>query len=140
MPVFDGVDVTSEARKKNADPNRVIPATCKKLAGYKCPKSTTPGPQSTSCINGFCKCNDPTANAIGGKFLDAVAAVGNAPITKAIGNLMKGIATLKEVAGTIAGAVLGPQAKAALKIALNAIPDTGPSFIDGTAKILTVTL
>jgi hypothetical protein len=68
------------------------------------------------------------------KFIDAVKAVGNAGITKAISELMSGIATAKQVAGVIAGAVLGPQAKAALKVALNAIPDTGPSHIDRATK------
>lgn len=47
---------------------------------------------------------------------------------------MSGIATAKQVADVIAGAVLGPQAKAALRIALNAIPDTGPSHIDRASK------
>ncbi|KAG6847402.1 hypothetical protein H0H93_008449 [Arthromyces matolae] len=64
----------------------------------------------------------------------ALAAVGNAGITKVIGQLMKGMADVKEVLGTIAGAVLGPEAKAALKAALNVIPETGPSHIDKATK------
>jgi len=66
--------------------------------------------------------------------MKAIIAIGNAPITKAIGNLMAGIADVKEVLGTIVSAFLGPEAKAALKIALNVIPDTGPSHIDRAAK------
>lgn len=105
--------------------------TCKKLAHCMalCSKS-----QSTSCINGRCKCNDPVVNFIGNRFLKSVAAIGNAPITKAIGHLMQGIADVKEVLGTILGTFLGPEAKLALKVALRAIPDTGPSHIDQATK------
>jgi hypothetical protein len=70
---------------------------------------------STSCINGVCKCNDKTVNFFASTFMTAVAAIGNAPITKAIGNLMAGISDVKEVLGTILGAFLPPVAKAALK-------------------------
>ena len=55
-------------------------------------------------------------NAFASKYLDAVAAVGNAPITKAIGHLMQGLADVKQVIGFIAGAFLGPEAKLALKV------------------------
>ena len=48
-------------------------------------------------------------------FMKSVAAIGNAPITKAIGNLMAGISDVKQVLGTILGAFLPPVAKAALK-------------------------
>lgn len=60
-------------------------------------------------------------NLFANKFIEAVAAIGNAGITKAIGGLMQGIATVKQVAGIIAGAVLGPQAKAALKVGMIAL-------------------
>jgi hypothetical protein len=50
------------------------------------------------------------------EFMQGVAAIGNAPITKAIGNLMEGLADVKEVAGTIIGAFLPAPAKAALKV------------------------
>ena len=49
-------------------------------------------------------------------FLKDIAAVGNAPITKAFSNLMQGLADVKEVAGTIVGAFLPAPAKAALKV------------------------
>jgi hypothetical protein len=48
--------------------------------------------------------------------MKAVVAIGNAPITKAIGNLMAGISDVKQVLGTILGAFLPPVAKAALKV------------------------
>ena len=50
------------------------------------------------------------------KFMKSVAAIGNAPITKAIGNLMAGISDVKEVIGKILGSFLSPVAKAALKV------------------------
>ncbi|KAG6844352.1 hypothetical protein H0H87_007577 [Tephrocybe sp. NHM501043] len=131
-PIYD--DPTSKYRAQNADPNRVVPDTCKKVADCKCPAASGPGMRSTSCINGFCKCNDSTIHAVAGKFLDAVAAIGNAPITKAVSNLMKGLATIKDVAGTIVGAVLPPHLRQALKVALNALPNTGPSFLDDAKK------
>jgi hypothetical protein len=71
---------------------------------------------STSCINGFCSCNNAAVSFFANTFLQGVAAVGNAPITKAIGNLMQGLADVKEVVGIIAGAVLGPEARLALKV------------------------
>jgi hypothetical protein len=49
-------------------------------------------------------------------FMKAVVAIGNAPITKAIGNLMAGIADVKQVLGTILSSFLSPAAKAALKV------------------------
>ena len=55
-------------------------------------------------------------NLFAGEFIQGVAAIGNAPITKAIGNLMQGLADVKEVAGTIIGAFLPAPAKAALKV------------------------
>ncbi|KAG5652782.1 hypothetical protein H0H81_003662 [Sphagnurus paluster] len=89
---------------------------------------------STSCINGFCSCDNAAVNVFANVFMDAVKAVGNASITKAIGNLMQGLADVKQVVSIIAGAVLGPQAKAALKAALMAFPDVGPSHIDQATK------
>ena len=50
------------------------------------------------------------------QFMKSIIAIGNAPVTKAIGNLMQGISDIKEVLPTIVGAVLGPEAKAALKV------------------------
>jgi hypothetical protein len=55
-------------------------------------------------------------NFFAGEFIQGVAAIGNAPITKAIGNLMQGLADVKEVAGTIVGAFLPAPAKIALKV------------------------
>lgn len=71
---------------------------------------------STSCINGLCKCDDKTVNFMGSMFIKSVAAIGNAPITKAIGNLMAGISDVKQVIGTILGSFLSPAAKASLKV------------------------
>lgn len=48
--------------------------------------------------------------------MNAIVAIGNAPITKAIGNLMAGLADVKEVLGTILGSFLSPAAKLALKV------------------------
>lgn len=48
--------------------------------------------------------------------MKAIQAIGNAPITKAIGNLMQGLADAKQVLGTIVGSFLGPEAKLALKV------------------------
>lgn len=48
--------------------------------------------------------------------MKAVVAIGKAPITKAIGNLMAGLSDVKEVIGTILGSFLSPVAKAALKV------------------------
>ena len=71
---------------------------------------------STSCINGICKCDDKTVNFMAATFMKSVAAIGNAPITKAIGNLMAGISDVKQVLGKILGSFLSPAAKAALKV------------------------
>lgn len=71
---------------------------------------------STSCINGLCKCDDKVISFMASKFMKSVAAIGNAPITKAIGNLMAGISDVKEVIGKILGSFLSPAAKAALKV------------------------
>jgi len=132
---YTGGGVVADARKANNAPGREVPKLCKKLTDCSCPKDPNSKTlQSTSCINGVCSCNNKAVGFIANKFIDAVAAIGNAGITKAIGELMKGIATAKQVAGIIAGAVLGPQARAALKVALNVIPETGPSHIDKATK------
>jgi precorrin isomerase len=73
-------------------------------------------------------------NLIGNKFMEAVTAIGNAPITKVINGVMKGLATAKQVADMLAGVVLGPEAKEALRAALYAVPDTGTSYIDDATK------
>lgn len=78
------------------------------------PKSKTG--HSTSCINGFCSCDNPVINVISNAFVDSVAAIGNAPITKAVGQLMQGLADVKQVVSTIVTAMLPPPAKAALKV------------------------
>jgi len=129
----DGLEARSYYSRHNLkiDPNL---KTCKKLKDCTCPKPNSKVTSSVSCINGLCKCNDKAVIFFGNMYMKAIIAVGNAPITKAIGNLMAGIADIKEVIGTIAGAFLGPEAKVALKAALNVIPDTGPSHIDKAAK------
>jgi hypothetical protein len=58
----------------------------------------------------------PGGEFLAGEFIHGVAAIGNPPITKAIGNLMEGLADVKEVAGTIIGAFFPAPAKAALKV------------------------
>ena len=65
--------------------------------------------------------------------MTAVKAIGNAPITKAIGQLMQGLADAKEVLGTILGAFLGPEAKLALKVRL--IEQFSWSWSDNTMLI-----
>jgi len=126
----DGLEARSPFWNGKVDPNR---KTCKRVWDCKCP-----GKQSTSCINGLCKCDDKTVNFFGNMFMKSIIAIGNAPVTKAIGNLMAGISDVKEVIGTILGSFLSPAAKASLKIALMALPDTGPSHIDmATKKVLT---
>ncbi|KAH8827906.1 hypothetical protein DL96DRAFT_1600829 [Flagelloscypha sp. PMI_526] len=138
--LFDpDTDFETQARKANNDPNRVIPTACTKVEDCSCPVNPNPSngiTQSTSCINGFCDCNNPIVGVFANEFLDAVTAIGNAPITKAMSQLFQGIADVKEVAGTIIAQFLPPPAKIALKAALNVIPDTGPSHIDQAAKDL----
>ncbi|KAF5368764.1 hypothetical protein D9615_010400 [Tricholomella constricta] len=112
----------------------VLPKFCKKLADCSCPKGADNAAHSTSCINGVCQCDNPVVLFVGDKYLEAVKAVGNSPILKAIGHLMQGLADVKQVVSTIVGAMLGPPAKAALKAALMAFPDTGPSHIDQATK------
>lgn len=91
---------------------------CKAVSDCHCP--THPNAKmikrSTSCINGFCSCDNPVVDLFAGEFMEAVKAIGNSPITKAVGQLMQGLADVKQVLGTIAGAFLGPAAKAALKV------------------------
>ena len=62
---------------------------CKKVMDCKCPKM--PCNQVSSSTNGVCKCNDKTVNFFAATFMKSVAAIGNAPITRAIDNLMAGI-------------------------------------------------
>jgi len=127
--LYKGGGYVENARKAN-----LARKECKEVTDCSCPKHPNTQIHSTSCINGFCSCDNPAINFITGEFLNAVKAIGNAPITKAIGNLMQGLADAKEVLGTIVGAFLGPEAKAALKVALLAFPDTGPSHIDQATK------
>ncbi|KAG6918843.1 hypothetical protein DXG01_011248 [Tephrocybe rancida] len=134
---YTGGGVVENARKANNAPGRVVPTLCKKVNDCTCPKTA----KSTSCINGKCQCDNPVINLVGDKFMESIKAIGNAPITKVMGHLMQGVADVKQVLGVIAGAVLGPEAKAALKVALMAVPDTGPSHIDQATKgILTKAL
>jgi len=130
LVLYTGGGFEENARKANA-----ARTMCKKLSDCKCPPKK-PGAKmaSTSCINGFCKCDDPGVNFFAGQAIEAVKAIGNSGIVKAIGNLMAGISDVKEVLGTIVGSFLGPEAKIALKAALMAFPDTGPSHIDQVTK------
>ncbi|KAG6844348.1 hypothetical protein H0H87_007573 [Tephrocybe sp. NHM501043] len=109
---YTGNGVVENARKANNAPGRVIPKVCKKVQDCSCPKTA----KSTSCINGACQCDNPVVNLVADKFMESVKAIGNAPITKAMGHLMQGLADVKQVVSVIAGAVLGPEAKAALKV------------------------
>jgi len=137
-----GNNFVSNARKANNAPGRVIPKACKKLSDCSCPmKPNSKTGHSTSCINGFCSCDNAAVNTFTNVFLEGVKAIGNAAITKAIGHLMQGLADVKQVVGVIVGAFLGPAAKAGLKVALMAFPDVGPSHIDKATKgILTKVL
>jgi len=128
-------DPTGLSARFNAVPDNPLTHSCKRVTDCKCPKSTNPKIlSSTSCINGKCSCNNAAVSLFGQEFLKSVIAIGNAPITKAVSNLMKGMATVEQVAGTIVGAFLPPPAKAALKVALLALPNTGPSFLDDAKK------
>jgi hypothetical protein len=49
-------------------------------------------------------------------FMKAVVAIGNAPVTNTIGNLMAGISDVQQVIGTILGSFLSPVVKASLKV------------------------
>ena len=48
--------------------------------------------------------------------MNAIKAVGDSPVVQGIGQAMKVISDVKEVAGTVVGAFLGPVAKTALKV------------------------
>lgn len=89
---------------------------CKQVSDCSCPTGDPKKTHSTSCINGKCSCDNAAVNAVGKDYLKAVAAASNAKVTKAIDQLIKGVADAKEVAGIIAEAALGPEAKAALKV------------------------
>jgi len=131
----DGLEARSPFWNGKTDPGL---KTCKTVNDCKCPKGDPKKIHSTSCINGRCKCDDPGIALFANTAMKAIQAIGNAPITKAMGNLMQGLADAKQVLGTIVGSFLGPEAKLALKVALNAFPDTGPSHIDqATKKFLT---
>ncbi|KAF8960466.1 hypothetical protein BDZ97DRAFT_1310583 [Flammula alnicola] len=110
--LYTGGGVVENARKANFARQQ-----CKKLTDCHCPNNpASKAIHSTSCINGFCSCDNPVVGLFAGEFMNAVKAIGNSPITKAVGHLMQGLADVKEVLGTIVGAFLGPAAKAALKV------------------------
>lgn len=44
------------------------------------------------------------------------------------------ISDIKEVGPIVAGRILGPEAKVALKVAMKAMPDVGPSHIDAATR------
>ncbi|GLB34564.1 hypothetical protein LshimejAT787_0201290 [Lyophyllum shimeji] len=139
LPIGERAELSSRspapAPLNNHIPDNPTKKACKKVSDCSCPKHPNAKEiHSTSCINGFCQCDNPVVGLMAGSFIKAVAAIGNAPITKAIGQLMQGLADVKEVIGTIVGAMLPPPAKAALKAALNAFPDVGPSHIDQATK------
>ena len=116
--------------------------SCKKATDCPCPK-TDPNDgkmHSQSCINGKCACDDATINAIGGIAMQGLQALGNSPILNGMGQFFKVISDIIEVVPTIAGTVLGPEARLALKGALMAFPDLGPSHLDDLTNGLTKTL
>lgn len=93
------------------------PKACKKVRDCSCPNNpNSKTGHSTSCINGFCSCDNAAVNVFANVFLDAVKAVGNAGITKAIGGLMQGLADVKQVLNTIVSAFLPAPLKLALKV------------------------
>jgi hypothetical protein len=55
--------------------------------------------------------------------VDAMAKIGNAPIVKALYNVMQGFEDIKQVIGMIAGTVLGPAAKIGVKAVLTYVLD-----------------
>jgi len=129
--LYTGNSVEDRARKANNAPGRTVPKPCKTLAQCDC--HTTPNSksiQSTSCINGFCSCNNAAVNFMGKEVVQIAKAVGEAPVVQAVGQVMKTIADIKQVASTVVGAVFGPEAKYATKLAMFAMPDVGPSHID----------
>ena len=79
-------------------------------------------------------------NAIGAITMESLQALGNSPILNGIGQFFKVIQDIVEVVPTIAGAFLGPEARLALKGALMAFPDLGPSHLDDLTNGLTKTL
>ena len=62
--------------------------------------------------------------------MKAITAIGNAPITKGMAQLFKATTDLEEVAPTLLGMVMGPEAKYALQGVLMAMPNLGPGHID----------
>ncbi|KAF9555080.1 hypothetical protein CPC08DRAFT_726661 [Agrocybe pediades] len=132
VEMYTGGGIFEDAERENN-----ARQSCSQPSDCKCPfNPNAKTMHSTSCINNICSCDNPVIGEIGKDFMKGVAAIGNAPITKAIGQVMQGIADVKEILPTIAGAVLGPEAKAALKVAINVLPETGPSHIDQAGKKL----
>ena len=62
--------------------------------------------------------------------MKALTAFANSKILNGVGEVFKVIEDIKQVGATVAGTILGPEAKIALKAAMMAIPDFGPSHID----------
>ena len=92
-------------------------------------------------MNYKCDCDDPTINAIANLTMSALIAFANSPIVQGMGQLFETISDIVEIGPDIAGLVLGPEAKEALKVAIMAFPDTGPSHIDiATQGVLTQVL
>jgi hypothetical protein len=52
---------------------------------------------------------------MGNEFVKSAAAIGNAPVTKAIGQVMQTVSDIKQVIPSVAG-IFGPEAKAAAKV------------------------
>jgi hypothetical protein len=61
--------------------------------------------------------------------VDAMAKIGNAPIVKALYNVIQGFEDVKQVIGLIAGTVLGPAAKAGVKAVLTYVLNFLPEYI-----------
>ena len=116
--------------------------SCKKATDCPCPKTDPKDGKmhNQSCINGKCACDDPTMNAIGQITMDGLQALGNSAILNGMGQFFKVIQDIVEVVPMIAGAVLGPEARLALKGALMAFPDLGPSHLDDLTNGLAKTL
>ena len=116
--------------------------SCKIATNCRCPKTNPKDGQmhNQSCINGKCACDDPTMNVIGGVAMEGLQALGKSPILNGMGQFFEVILDIVEVVPAIAGAFSGPEARAALKVALMAFPDSGPSHLDDLANGSTKTL
>ncbi|KAJ7575817.1 hypothetical protein C8J56DRAFT_900201 [Mycena floridula] len=134
---------TDRMRKENMKPGRILPQKCKMPNDCtNCPnlKNGAPGTVVSCDIKrgGWCNCDDKAiaaiANPIMGVVMKGLAEMGNAPVFKAVTNLVKGFEDIKQVAQVILSAVLPPGAKQAVKAFFEVWPKFTPSHIDDATK------